>query len=94
MRIGTYTSIGSFVWVGSLAARMGWAGWSAWGVYLVTGVLQGCLLSMAIWFEIRDRRRRKASDDAGGTQNGHLAHGAEEDSAPSNEETPLLGNIE
>lgn len=50
---------GSFVWVGSLAARLGWAGWSTWGIYLVTGCLQGMLLVMAISFEIRDRRQQK-----------------------------------
>lgn len=32
---------GSFVWAGSLAARLGSEGWSTWGVYLVTGCLQG-----------------------------------------------------
>ena len=51
---------GSFVWVGSLAARFGWEGWSTWGIYLVTGVLQGCLLAMGITFELRERRGRRA----------------------------------
>ena len=50
---------GSFVWVGSLAARLGWPGWSTWGIYLVTGCLQGMLLIMAISFEIRDRREKR-----------------------------------
>lgn len=52
---------GSFVWVGSLAGRLGIAGWSTWGIYLMTGVLQGGLLVMAICFEIRDRRDRRNS---------------------------------
>ena len=50
--------------MGSLAARFGWEGWSTWGIYLVTGVLQGCLLAMGITFEIRERRKRKAQGEA------------------------------
>jgi hypothetical protein len=47
---------GSFVWAGSLAARLGTEGWSTWGVYLVTGCLQGCLLVMGIYFELQARK--------------------------------------
>ena len=47
---------GSFVWSASLAARLGLEGWSTWGVFLVTGCLQGCLLVMGICFEIKARR--------------------------------------
>ncbi|KFY32221.1 hypothetical protein V493_00391 [Pseudogymnoascus sp. VKM F-4281 (FW-2241)] len=47
---------GSFVWAGSLAARYGTEGWSIWGVYLVTGCLQGCLLVMGIYFELQARK--------------------------------------
>lgn len=50
---------GSFLFVGSLAKRLGIQGWSTWGIYLVTGVLQGMVLTMCISFEIRDWRRRK-----------------------------------
>lgn len=39
--------------------RLGAEGWSAWGVYIVTGILQGCLLLMGLKFEIRDMRERK-----------------------------------
>jgi hypothetical protein len=46
---------GSFVWSGSLAARLGIEGWSTWGVFLVTGCLQGCLLGMGIYFEVKAR---------------------------------------
>lgn len=46
---------GSFVWSASLAARLGIEGWSTWGVFLVTGCLQGCLLAMGIYFEIQAR---------------------------------------
>jgi hypothetical protein len=51
---------GSFVWAASLAARLGVEGWSTWGLFLVTGSLQGCLLAMAIYFEVN---ARKASRD-------------------------------
>ena len=54
---------GSFVWSGSLFARLGLEGWSSWGVFLVTGCLQGVLLAMCICFEIRDRRARDAEHD-------------------------------
>lgn len=47
---------GSFVWAGSLAARLGIEGWSTWGVYLVTGFLQGSLLVMGIYFEVQARK--------------------------------------
>jgi uncharacterized membrane protein YhaH (DUF805 family) len=52
---------GSFVWSASLAARLGVEGWSTWGVFLVTGCLQGCLLVMGICFEIKARRAREAA---------------------------------
>lgn len=49
---------GSFLWAGSLAARLGSEGWSTWGTYLVSGMLQGCLLVMGVIFEIRARKAR------------------------------------
>lgn len=49
---------GSFVWAASLAAREG-TRWSSWVTYVVTGCLQGCLLVMGIYWEIRDRRAAK-----------------------------------
>ncbi|KAI4284565.1 MAG: hypothetical protein L6R38_001331 [Xanthoria sp. 2 TBL-2021] len=84
---------GSFVWVGSLAGRLGVAGWSTWGIYLVTGVLQGVLLVMAIGFEMRDRRDRKKNHaDGPGRTNETLRNGngtAQE--RQNNERTSLLG---
>ena len=53
---------GSFLWSASLFARLGMEGWSTWGVYLVTGTLQGCLLVMGISFEIRDRKQRQGTE--------------------------------
>lgn len=70
---------GSFVWAGSLAARLGSEGWSAWGVYLVTGCLQGSLLTMGIYFEIKHRRMEKRE-----------LRGRIEQAHNASEETPLL----
>jgi hypothetical protein len=53
---------GSFVWSGSLAARLGIEGWSTWGVFLVTGCLQGCLLAMGISFEVRARMAKQSTE--------------------------------
>jgi hypothetical protein len=69
---------GSFVFAASLAMRLGPGGWSAWGVYIVTGILQGCLLAMGIRFELRDRKKRKLEEET--------ARAAEPD-----EHTALLG---
>jgi hypothetical protein len=55
---------GSFVWAGSLAARLGTEGWSTWGIFLVTGCLQGCLLVMGIYFELKARREAQALEDS------------------------------
>lgn len=74
---------GSFVFAASLAIRLGPAGWSAWGVYIVTGVLQGGLLAMGIAFEIRDRKRKKENEAI-------LARESEEPAGQSSETTPLL----
>lgn len=87
---------GSFVWVASLATRLGTAGWSTWGIYLVTGVLQGFLLVMAISFEIRDRKMSK-KDSVAGTSDSYDS-GIERDGQtreerpPDYEHTRLLGN--
>jgi hypothetical protein len=54
---------GSFVWSASLAARLGIEGWSTWGVFLVTGCLQGCLLVMGIIFELKARRQIEEDND-------------------------------
>lgn len=41
---------GGFLFAGSLAVRLGWAGWSTWGIFLLTGIMQGILLSMALYY--------------------------------------------
>ena len=89
---------GSFVWVGSLAARLGWEGWSTWGVYLVTGILQGCLLVMGIIFELRARKKEAAEvEHANGDDDRHdgetngISHGNANE-GEDHERTSLLGN--
>ena len=52
---------GSFLWSASLAVRLGPGGWSTWGIFLVTGCLQGCLLVMGICFEVKARRAANES---------------------------------
>ena len=78
---------GSFVFAGNLAARLGWAGWSTWGLFIFTGILQGTVLTMGISFTIRDRRKRKEMENRS-AGNGHVVDGDEDES----EETPLLAD--
>lgn len=44
---------GGFVFAGSLFARLGWAGWSSWGIFVLTATMQGILLSLAIYYEVQ-----------------------------------------
>lgn len=81
---------GSLVWAGSLAHRLGIEGWSTWGVYLVTALLQGTLLSMGVYFEYI----RPSKEDPGDAHANHQAYdrtlpdAAQDDDL--SEETPLL----
>lgn len=88
---------GSFVWSASLFARLGAGGWSTWGVFLVTGCLQGCLLAMGISFELKARRERQGSED--GASNGRCIvgyiagsreHDTDDEGGTAVESTPLL----
>ncbi|POS71974.1 hypothetical protein DHEL01_v209627 [Diaporthe helianthi] len=45
---------GGFLFAASLAARLGWAGWSTWGIYLLTACMQGSLLGMALYYIFAD----------------------------------------
>ncbi|RMZ91886.1 hypothetical protein DV736_g848, partial [Chaetothyriales sp. CBS 134916] len=85
---------GSFVWAASLAVRLGPEGWSAWGVYCVTGCLQGTLLVMGIYYEVTNRRREKRDlQERMGLANGSAASAADveaEVAVPPDEQTPLL----
>lgn len=78
---------GAFILALSLAVRLGAEGWSAWLVYVVTGVLQGVLLVMAVIYERRDR----ASSSKGGATESPIGSAREEDDrAHDDENTPLL----
>ncbi|KAI0854218.1 hypothetical protein F5Y00DRAFT_222552 [Daldinia vernicosa] len=52
---------GGLLFAGSLAARLGWAGWSSWGVYVLTAIMQGILLFMAISYEWPSQEERRLS---------------------------------
>lgn len=74
---------GSFLFAFSLWLRVGWEGWSTWLLYCLTGVLQGSLLGMAVYFSRKDRKSKASgleplSDDPSendpllpGRSNGH-----------------------
>ncbi|EGD84044.2 hypothetical protein H113_07797 [Trichophyton rubrum MR1459] len=86
---------GAIVWAISLAERLGMEGWSTWGVYVVTSMLQGTLLIMGVYFEYVNPQKpeleagaNKPTEPNGrsyGTMNGADA----QDDAIS-EDTPLL----
>lgn len=71
---------GSFVFAASLAVRLGPGGWSAWGLFIFTGLLQGILLGMSLWFIWRDRKAAKSGSAPAETND-------EDD-----ERTPLVGS--
>ncbi|KAI8623866.1 ATP synthase F0 [Xylariaceae sp. FL1651] len=52
----TIQTPGGLLFAASLAARLGWAGWSSWGVYVLTAIMQGILLTMAIKYEWQSQR--------------------------------------
>ena len=84
---------GSFVFAASLMMRLGWPGWSTWGLFLFTGCLQGCLLVMSIVFEVRNRSKRpKDMGNAEDEADSYYDDGRADAHEPNNEETPLLGN--
>lgn len=85
---------GSFVWAASLAARLGIEGWSAWGVYVVTGCLQGSLLVMGIYFELMERKQRKAEELDEGRPFPDSVNGTLQSNGAPSEQTPLLQSEE
>jgi uncharacterized protein with PQ loop repeat len=78
---------GGFLWSASLAARLGWAGWSAWGIYLITATMQGILLIMGVTFELKHKRNKKDSVDSETT-----SVSGDTIAEPQDEQTPLLGS--
>ncbi|KAL2008029.1 hypothetical protein VTN00DRAFT_8011 [Thermoascus crustaceus] len=90
---------GGFLWAASLAARLGKEGWSTWGLFVVTAMLQGTLLVMAVYFEYivpkikKDKGvLRDASDDERTLNGDGYAYERTRDGQPS-EETPLLQSL-
>lgn len=53
---------GSFLFAFSLWLRVGSQGWSTWLVYCVSGVLQGGLLAMAIYFSTFEKNEADNDD--------------------------------
>lgn len=78
---------GAFILATSLAVRLGRAGWSAWLVYVVTGVLQGVLLVMAVVFE---RRERRGKSEVGVEEGWMEGDGGGGNGREDDENTPLL----
>lgn len=78
---------GSFVWAASLAARYGMDGWSTWGLYIVTALLQGSLLFMGIYFEYISPKETR---DEGEQTQSNAADSAHSHEREPSEETPLL----
>ncbi|AEO66381.1 cde4ee2a-167b-4e66-b802-1046edcaa23e [Thermothielavioides terrestris] len=49
---------GGLVFAASLFARLGWAGWSSWGIFVLTATMQGILLCLAVYYEVQAHARR------------------------------------
>jgi len=82
---------GSIVWAASLAARLGTEGWSTWGLYVVTAVLQGSLLAMSVYFEYVNPQK-SVSDDTPSPEGieDEPEQGQDREQDQLSEETPLL----
>ena len=80
---------GSFVWAISLALREG-TKWSSWVTYVVTGILQGSLLTMCIMFELAERAAKKKAGEAAGTVRTGDADAPRENIEALDERAPLL----
>ncbi|KAK6087605.1 hypothetical protein SCUP234_01763 [Seiridium cupressi] len=50
---------GGLLFAASLGARLGWEGWSSWGVYVLTAIMQGIVLCMALSYEWPSREERE-----------------------------------
>lgn len=71
---------GGFVFAGSLFARLGWGGWSSWGIFLLTGIMQGILLAMGITYEMQARRHEDSkSPGLESSRQSEYANGLDED---------------
>lgn len=80
---------GAFLFAFSLWLRVGWEGWSTWLMFLVTGVLQGGLLGLAIKYWLAGRKEDEGSESADGW-NGPDVDATSEGGTPATERTRLL----
>lgn len=90
---------GGYLWAASLAARLGWEGWSAWILYVFISTLQGVVLGMGLWFKWKKRGQVEedgenddevvVDGDGERTQEDEERRGRES-RRPGDEQTPLL----
>lgn len=59
---------GGLLWAASLAARLGWEGWSAWILYVFISTLQGVVLGMGLWFKWKGKGKKGGDDDGEGEE--------------------------
>lgn len=81
---------GAFLFAFSLWQRVGWEGWSTWLVYVITGILQGILLGLAINYYLRSRREDKGIDEYEGDDGVTPVTPLEDAGAEPDERTALL----
>ncbi|KAL2257573.1 hypothetical protein VTK26DRAFT_9464 [Humicola hyalothermophila] len=48
---------GGYLFAISLFVRLGWAGWSSWGIFVLTATMQGVLLCLALYYEFQAHKR-------------------------------------
>lgn len=72
---------GGFLFAASLAARLGWAGWSTWVIYLITASMQGSVLAMGIYYELAARRQAGRSNGRANGFAGSVPHSPVEHSS-------------
>lgn len=87
---------GAFVFAFSLWLRVGWEGWSTWLVYVVTGILQGALLALAISYYLARRKGKNSEHDALSAEDEEedidAMDGAAIERSPPSERTRLLSS--
>ena len=82
---------GAFLFAFSLWLRVSWEGWSTWLVYIITGILQGMLLGMAVSFWVARRRKGEGVEEDGSYGGVDDVDGAN-DEDEADERTPLTSN--
>ncbi|PSR77380.1 hypothetical protein BD289DRAFT_509423 [Coniella lustricola] len=92
---------GGFLWAASLAARLGWEGWSAWILYVFISTLQGVVLGMGLWYKWKGKGKGQEEDEEeveeeveeeGESQGGGGGGGGQR--REDEENAPLLANRE